>query len=104
MAETTEAKVRFTLGMLVATPAAVEAFTVAGISAIEYLTRHQRGDWGEVDAHDRRVNERSLKTGERLLSAYRLPTGVRIWIITDASATGHPTERQVTTVLLPEDY
>src|SRR5947208_1193002 len=33
MAETTEAKVRFTLGMLVATPAAVEAFTVAGISA-----------------------------------------------------------------------
>jgi len=62
----------------------------------DYLTRHATGDWGELCAFDRRQNERALRAGERILSAY--PVGEeRIWIITEA-------DRSVTTILLPEEY
>jgi hypothetical protein len=37
---------------------------------------------GDVDEHDRRENELSLREKFRLLSAYRLSTGIKIWIIT----------------------
>jgi hypothetical protein len=59
--------------------------------------RHASGDWGELDQEDLDANERSLRDGSRLLSAYRSKNGVRFWIITEA-------DRSVTTALLPEDY
>jgi hypothetical protein len=60
------------------------------------LARHSSGDWGELDAHDRRENELSLKQGWRILSSY--PVGEKvIWIITEA-------DRSYTTILLPEEY
>jgi hypothetical protein len=59
--------------------------------------RHLAGDWGELDEHDIRENEFSLEHGLRLLSAYRLSNGTKIWIITEA-------DRSVTTFLLPEEY
>jgi len=62
-----------------------------------YLVRHTAGDWGDVDEHDRRENELSLIHGLRLLSAYILNSGTKIWIITEA-------DRSVTTVLLPDEY
>jgi hypothetical protein len=68
-----------------------------------YLLRHVRGDWGELDAEDKAANERALQTGGRLLSAYTLPSGDRIWIITEATG-GHPLVRELTTVLLPDEY
>jgi hypothetical protein len=61
------------------------------------LQRHQAGDWGDVDEHDRQENELSLKNGFRLLSVYHAANGVKFWIITEA-------DRSATTVLLPEDY
>lgn len=61
------------------------------------LTRHSRGDWGEVSAQDVETNDEALQSGNRLLSTYRTQTGVRFWIITEA-------DRSMTTVLLPEDY
>ncbi len=83
------------LGMLVATPNAL-----ANISSEEIqkaLQRHVAGDWGELDAEDKKANDEALQTGERLLSAYKSVTGTKFWIITEA-------DRSVTTVLLPEDY
>ena len=62
-----------------------------------YLVRHISGDWGNVDEHDRRENEFSLAHGFRVLSAYTLNSGIKIWIITEA-------DRSATTVLLPEEY
>jgi hypothetical protein len=61
------------------------------------LKRHVTGDWGELDEHDLLENERSLADGCRLLAAYVLSTGVKIWIITEA-------DRSVTTLLLPSEY
>jgi hypothetical protein len=62
-----------------------------------FLARHANGDWGEVDEHNRKANEHALEHGLRVLSAYTLRTGERIWIITEA-------DRSTTTVLLPEEY
>ncbi len=83
------------LGQTVATPAALRALTQADIVAA--LRRHAAGDWGDVDADDRAANDDALRTGERLLSAYRTANGTAFWVITEA-------DRTVTTVLLPDDY
>ena len=88
---------RFPLGQTVATPGAIKAIAEAGQTPQEFLNRHQSGDWGEVDEHDRLENEQSIAEGYRLLSVYTLSNGVRIWIITEA-------DRSSTTILLPDDY
>ena len=88
---------RFSLRQVVATPGALRALEISGESPLEYLRRHVSGDWGELDEEDRRENELSLREGFRLLSSYRLKTGEKLWIITEA-------DRSVTTLLLPEEY
>ena len=92
---------RFNLGQCVATPAALAAFETNGSFPIGFLMRHQAGDWGELSARDRRANEVAIHPDPelcaRILSAYRLADGTKIWIITEA-------DRSVTTVLLPEEY
>jgi len=67
------------------------------------VDRHVTGDWGDVDAHDARENEKALKSGRRILSAYTL-FGIKLWIITDAAWYDDPLDREVTTILRPEDY
>ena len=63
----------------------------------EFLRRHVIGDWGDVDEVDRQANEQSLLDDSRILSAYKLSTGERLLIITEA-------DRSSTTVLLPSEY
>ena len=87
----------FSLGQIVATPSALAALEQAGHGAHEFLRRHVSGDWGELDADDRRENDLSLRAGFRLLSAYPLSTGEKLWIITEA-------DRSATTLLLPSEY
>ena len=88
---------KFPLGQLVSTPAALDALTQSGQSPTDFLSRHVRGDWGEVCDEDKQLNDEALVQGARLLSAYRTLRGVRIWIITEA-------DRSSTCVLLPEEY
>ena len=88
---------KFPLGQTVATPGALAALASTGQSPLEFLDRHVQGDWGELSEEDRQENEFSLREGFRLLSAYRLNDGTKIWIITEA-------DRSATTILLPEEY
>ena len=88
---------RFPPGEIVATPGALETLQEAGETPAALLRRHLTGDWGEVDEHDRQENERSLSEGCRLLSAYTLSSGTKLWIITEA-------DRSSTTLLLPSEY
>ncbi len=84
------------LGRVFATPGALRTLEEAGEDPFRLLARHATGDWGELDAHDRRENEWSLRSGWRVLSSY--PVGdSKVWVITEA-------DRSVTTVLLPEEY
>jgi hypothetical protein len=87
----------FSLGRTVATPGALEALAAAGTSPLALLARHAAGDWGELGPEDCRANAWVLAHGERLLSAYRLATGERLWIITER-------DRSATTLLLPAEY
>ena len=87
----------FPLGQTVATPGALEALEEAGQSAIEFLMRHQSGDWGIVPEEDKAENDYSVSRQLRILSAYELNTGVKIWLLTEA-------DRSVTTCLLPAEY
>jgi hypothetical protein len=88
---------KFSLGQVVATPGALAALQEAQDSFWLYLLRHCSGDWGEVNAEDAAENELSLRDGFRLLSAYTITSGIKIWVITER-------DRSATTILLPEEY
>jgi len=90
-----EPQTKFPFGQLVATPNALTQ--IPNDEILNALSRHLRGDWGTLDSHDWNTNERALKNGGRLFSAYQSIQNVKFWIITEAN-------RSVTTVLLPEDY
>jgi hypothetical protein len=88
---------KFVLGQVLATPGVLEAAAKAGDDLVEFVGRHAAGDWGTVDKHDSRANDQALKEGTRLLSAYLLKDGTKIWILTES-------DRSATTVLLLEEY
>jgi hypothetical protein len=85
------------LGRVVATPGVLQALSEAGETPAELLTRHQGGDWGVVPEEDKNLNDKALDEGLRVLSAYNLRTGVKVWVITEW-------DRSATTLLLPEEY
>jgi len=87
----------FSLGTVVATPGALAVLEEARESSLGYLMRHASGDWGEIPPEDWEENEFSILRELRILSAYTLRNGARIWIITEA-------DRSITTILLPEEY
>ena len=66
-------------------------------SPLDFLSRHLRGDWGDLSQKDKIENELSLKKGFRLMSSYPITDRAKLWIITEA-------DRAVTTLLLPEEY
>ena len=97
MTTKTKTRVRFELGRLVVTPGALKALREAKQEPLALIVRHATGDWGDLDEEDKRENEFSVGKYLRILSAYILPTGVKIWVITEA-------DRSATTLLLPSEY
>src|SRR4051812_27848716 len=61
----------FPLGQFVATPGALDALLRSGESLTKFLERHVVGDWGDVCDSDKRLNDRAVVEGERLLSSYQ---------------------------------
>jgi hypothetical protein len=92
-----EARPKFSLGQVVATPGALDALETAGQAPQELLARHLRCDWGDLVQEDIEANNRALEDGSRLFSAYNLNDGTRLWLITEA-------DRSATTFLLPAEY
>jgi len=87
----------FDLGEIVATRGALVAMEAAEQHPLIFLIRHLSGDWGEVCTDDWKLNDESLVSGDRLLSAYRTNKGERIWVISES-------DRSCTTLLLPDEY
>ena len=87
---------KFQPGRVVATPGAMKQDPMLLAAC---LKRHLSGDWGELCAEDRALNDEALRTGEaRLFSSYPLPDGSgALWVITEW-------DRSVTTLLLPSEY
>jgi hypothetical protein len=90
-------KARFQLGQLVATQGALSALEQAGQSPIEFIHRHQSGDWGDLSQEDKRENEFSVDKYLRIFSAYHTAKGDKLWVITEA-------DRSATTILFPSEY
>lgn len=61
------------------------------------LSRHARGDWGDLCEEDKKENEYALDKRLRILSVYEREGFPKIWIITEA-------DRSATTVLFPDEY
>jgi hypothetical protein len=88
----------YSLGRVVATPAALALLAAVGENPAELLARHQSGDWGEVPPEDARENDFSGKHGFRIISCYAVGRAAeRVWIITEA-------DRSSTCILLPGEY
>jgi hypothetical protein len=94
-------KALFNLGQLAMTQGVQEVVVREGFSPLEFLMRHQAGDWGEMCPSDWSQNNRGISTDPeergRLMSAYTTPGGTKIWIITEW-------DRSVTTILMPSEY
>lgn len=77
-------------------PGALALLEEANRSPVEFLSRHMRGDWGDLCNEDKAENELSLEHDFRLLSNYAVTQTRKLWVITEA-------DRSVTTLLLPEE-
>lgn len=88
---------RFKLGRILATSGALEVIADAGVSIVDLLIRHLRGDWGELSDSDRQQNEQAIVAGQRIVSSYVLADDRTVLVITEA-------DRYATTFLLPGEY
>ncbi|HEX8195317.1 MAG TPA: hypothetical protein VF571_03825 [Pyrinomonadaceae bacterium] len=93
----TDSPALFPLGKIYLTIGAREAFEEGNQMPVEFLAKHQSGDWGLVCEDDRKENEFSLANSFRLLSAYKTANGTKLWVITEA-------DRSSTTILVPSEY
>jgi hypothetical protein len=87
----------FSLGKIVATPGALDALARSSHSPGEFLTKHARGEWGDLDPFDTEANWTAIRDGSRILSSYRTRQGEKIWVITEA-------DRSSTCLLLASEY
>ena len=88
---------RFSPGRILMTAGIAALFGERMEVIVDLLLRHLSGDWGDLCAEDRALNEQALATGSRLLSSYMVGEQVNAWIITEA-------DRSATTVLLASEY
>ena len=87
----------FQLGVVVATPGALEALAKSGTHPWSLLSRHVSGDFGsELDAEDVQANHDAIREGERILSVYTV-AGERLYVITEA-------DRSSSTILRVDEY
>ena len=93
---------RFELGQVVATPGCLKILESSGQSPAEFLARHLKHDWGDLDNEDKRSNDQALELGGRIFSAYHTTTKTKIWVITEA--VGPDGHRASTCLLLPNEY
>lgn len=68
-----------------------------GQSPGEFLTKHGRCEWGELDAHDTEANKAALRDGSRILGIYTTRLGDKVWVLTEA-------DRSSTCLLTPDEY
>ncbi|MGV2340315.1 MAG UNVERIFIED_CONTAM: hypothetical protein LVR18_42115 [Planctomycetaceae bacterium] len=68
----------FSLGQTVATPGAVEWLQQADVDAALLLSRHENGDWGDLDEEDSAANQAAVTHGDRILSCYNIRGNSRV--------------------------
>lgn len=87
----------FDLGEICCTPGALALLKQHNLHPIRLLARHLQGDWGEVAPDDASANTEAVSNEGRILSCYVMPSGERLWVITEC-------DRSITTILLPNEH
>lgn len=77
----------FDLGLVVATGLAALALAKAKTQPETLLDRHGSADFGEVDEARRKRNLEAIRHGGRIESAYLLPTGEVVILVTEKGST-----------------
>ena len=95
-------KPKFELGQVVATPGFLDVVRESGQTVREFVDCHLRLEQGVLCDDDHHANQMSLADGSRILSAFRLKTGEKVWVLTEA--VGDDGKRASTCLLLPEEY
>lgn len=85
------------IGQIVDTPSVLCVLIETEQNLYELLLRIMTGDWGDLDEEDKKENDMSLERGIWIFSAYKLESGVKIWVITEW-------DRSAATILLPSVY
>jgi hypothetical protein len=88
---------KFSLGRVVITRNCKIHMEMHHINAMGYVLRHISGDWGDLGKEDKEGNDFAVDKPIRIVSAYNLLSGERIYCITEA-------DRSVTTLLLYDEY
>ncbi len=73
---------KFTLGKIVVTAKAAQILKRAELACEALISRHQRGDWGDVTESERQLNDDGVGRQFNLVSAYDIDTGERITVVT----------------------
>ena len=92
----------FTARTSIVTQEAAKMLEEAQVTPESLLDQHYHGEWGDTHPDDAAENDEAIRNGSRILSAYSLLTGVRVWVLTEKTAPDGI--RTVTTVLLPGEY
>jgi hypothetical protein len=88
---------KFRLGRVVITRGCKIHLEMHHINAMGYVLRHITGDWGDLGKEDKEANDFAVNKQLRIVSAYNLPTGERIYCVTEA-------DRSITTLFLYDEY
>ena len=94
MTTRTSNPIKLSLGHIVMTSNARSILSPGEV--ISALSRHARGDWGDLTPEDAERNIEALHEGSRILSVYGEGKR-RFWVISDGDAMS-------TTIMMPEDY
>lgn len=88
---------RFDLGRTLATAGALRALDALGLTPLALVARHATGDWGDLGAADKKMNDEAVSTGDaRMRSRYNLGA-YSFYVITEH-------DRSLTTLLLCSEY
>lgn len=75
---------KFVLGQIVATPAAIEHLALHNLTPLHLLARHARCDWGDLCKDDKRLNDLAVANQDgRILSMYVVGSE-KMCVITEA--------------------
>ena len=91
----------FELGQIVATPSVLRHLEQHAVFPAALLSRHQHGDWGNVDPEDAKANDLAVLSGARVISSFTVAYVV-VWVITESA--GSAGNRASTCLLFPEEY
>ena len=87
----------FPLGRVLMTSGIHSIVQEGKLNPVTYLRRHASGDWGDLCADDKQLNDQAVKGKGRLFSSYEVNQHLKLWIIKEW-------DRSVTTLLLPSEY